>query len=174
MNRDYAGGILDEIIRKEMFKSMDEARSEEIRRILQDHIREVSPGFHSSYAPYITPRAYKQIRKYYDPDVEESDVLAFVDTTLFDNGRVGIMFSRNGMFIRESWTCPYYIAYKDIIIEKMKATKKKLIISMNDGSKWNMILPCDKERLGELIKHIMELYKQVGKKHESIKCDSAW
>ncbi len=135
MYTDLVTDIIDELIFDEEYNKLEDARTEGIRRLLQENLKVASNGFHSSYSPNVRMAAFEQIRKYFDPDVDEYNVLGFYDDTLFGNGHEGIVFGKDGMFIREMWSSPYYVSYAEIISRETIATKKEMTLCLEGGEK---------------------------------------
>ena len=71
------------------------------------------------------------------------DVVAFLDTTTFRTGKEGMLFTKDGIFIKEALNKLYYIAYEKVekaeIIEKFDEAgylvSSELYVHYKDGTK---------------------------------------
>ncbi len=167
MYTDRVSEVMDSIIFEEQYHSRKDARTEGIRRLLEEQLPKASAGHKNYCSPEIPMMVIEQIKKYFDPNADVYDILGFYDDTLFGQGSEGILFCKEGIFIREMWARPYYLAYTQIISRASIASKKEMILCLSGGDTENVIMSCDREAMGTLIRQIVELYKRMEERKDS-------
>ena len=81
-------------------------------------------------------------KKYFASGLEDSSVLGFYDTSIWENGKNGYIFTDDKIYYLESFEKPKKLWYEDIKSMEITKTYKKdcdreLWVTLNDGSKIN-------------------------------------
>ena len=153
--------IIDDLLFDERLPDRDSMRQEGIRQLLKVNLGKASGGHKYYYKPDLTEKVMEAAKKYYDANARDEEILGFYDDTLFGNANEGILFCTDGMFIREMWSHPVYIPYAEIMSKRMEPSKKKLKLPLSDGEVKEVIMSCNKEMMGDMIRQIVELYKRM-------------
>lgn len=96
-----------------------------IERIFNKYCNSIKVRSLKWYFPSGSKWGRKRIDKfmtYFAIPLKQWDVVAFLDTTVFKTGKEGMLFTKDGIFVKEALNKLYYIAYakleKTEIIEK--------------------------------------------------------
>lgn len=180
MYSESVSEIIDDLMFDERYPDRECMKREGLRRLLEKHLKEAS-GRHKNYCrPDIPEKMILTIRKYYDADAKDEDIIGFYDNTMFGDWTDGILFSPEGLFIREHFpliltTSPYiysfpmHIPYQQIMSKKIEPTKKRLVLPLSGNVKKKLAMNCNKKKMGEMIQQIVELYKRMEERKNKVK-----
>lgn len=134
---------------------------EEKMKILNKYSSSLSDTFPIQIKDSITEKQLKNIRKHIAPNVDQSRILGFCDTTLGNTGAQGYLITDSCIYYLESFKKPQKLWYDEIESVALGPQKKKdcdrsLYIHLKDGDViiWSSIF-LNKTPLCEFIKEIM-------------------
>ena len=98
------------------------SKEERIKKVISDHIRDISKDL-SMYPAYLRDEVGPNNEKLrnalstYAAKVRYDDVIGFIDTSLWGNGKNGLLFAKGGICYDGGiiFTCPVYLHYDEIL-----------------------------------------------------------
>ena len=111
----------------------DESTEEKIRKIVDKYIFDInksSTAYNSSELhDYKYSQVLQNIRSYIAKDASSSEILGFIDTTVFGKGKAGLVFTTEALYegsAGASWKVPYWQ------MNQMEYSGKKIVFNGTD------------------------------------------
>ena len=120
----------------------------EKREVLKSIIKDIISGHsvRAHYYPNISDKVKAKLTKHFDHNINTNNIVAFMDTSVWETSKAGLVFTLTGIYNLEMMEKPYYFNYKDIVTMKvipykdgkMHSTESTLEILLSNGNKTNI------------------------------------
>lgn len=145
----------------------------ELSQILQRSISQIAlsgQGVKAYIIPQIPRRLLKRVWRTFCPQEKRTSIIALIDTSFFQNGKEGFVFTQNALYIREPMhrvkVFPYERINAVIYFQALSTYSGKNSVSMEIDSddfdyELNSVLlkGIDTQRLNRMLQQIVSLYR---------------
>lgn len=112
----------------------DETTEEKIRKIVDKYLLDISKGYTAYKYVWVNNSEYSQVfqnvRSYIAKDASQSEIIGFIDVTVFGKGKNGLLFTTSALYEKSTgawWKVPYNK------MGRMKSNGKQITFEGTEG-----------------------------------------